>query len=144
MVARPSFTRSRQAKASAGGLGGRGGEADAPAEPLAGDLGVSGGGEFEGFVELGHPAFVPFVREVAEEVCIDVAEIEPVIAMPYRHGVDFLFEARRWSGDARIGEPEFCDALTWAEPARLPEPTAPFVTKALELRAAGDWYHEFR
>ena len=84
------------------------------------------------------------IREVSEEVCIDIAEVEPVIAMPYRHGVDFLFEARRWSGDARIGEPEFCDALAWAAPDRLPDPTAPFVTKALELRAAGSWYHEFR
>ena len=84
------------------------------------------------------------IREVSEEVCIDIAEVEPVMAMPYRHGVDFLFEARRWSGAARIGEPEFCDALTWAAPDRLPDPTAPFVTKALELRAAGNWYHEFR
>lgn len=97
-----------------------------------------------GHVDRGEEVARAAIREVSEEVCIDVAEIEPVIAMPYRHGVDFLFEARRWSGDARIGEPEFCDALTWAAPDRLPDPTAPFVTKALELRAAGDWYYEFR
>ncbi len=84
------------------------------------------------------------VREVSEEVCIEVTKIDPVIAMPYRHGVDFLFEARRWSGTARIGEPESCDDLCWAAPDHLPDPTAPFVTKALELRAEGTWYHEFR
>lgn len=97
-----------------------------------------------GHVDRGEEVARAAIREVLEEVCIEVAEIEPVIAMPYRHGVDFLFEARRWTGNARIGEPEFCDALTWAAPDRLPEPTAPFVTKALELRAAGVWYHEFR
>ena len=83
-------------------------------------------------------------REVAEEVCIEVTHVEPLIAMPYRHGVDFLFEARRWTGAARIGEPEFCDDLRWAPPDRLPDPTAPFVQKALQLRAEGTWYHEFR
>lgn len=84
------------------------------------------------------------VREVREEVGIEIVEVEPVIAMPYRHGVDFLFEARRWHGEARIGEPQLCDDLSWARIDSLPEPTAPFVVKALELRARGAWYHEFR
>ena len=97
-----------------------------------------------GHVEAGEEVTKAAVREVAEESRIEVLEIEPSIIMPYGDGVDFLFEARRWRGEARIGEPEFCDALTWAAPDRLPDPTAPFVTKALELRAAGDWYHEFR
>lgn len=97
-----------------------------------------------GHVDRGESVARAATREVAEEVCVAVAEIEPVAAMPYRHGVDFLFEARRWSGTARIGEPESCDDLRWAPPDRLPDPTAPFVTKALELRANGIWYHEFR
>ena len=84
------------------------------------------------------------VREVREEVGIEIVEVEPVIAMPYRHGVDFLFEARRWRGEARIGEPQLCDDLCWAPVDSLPAPTAPFVVKALELRARGTWYHEFR
>ena len=97
-----------------------------------------------GHVDRDEPVAQAAQREVSEEVCLEVVEVDPVIAMPYRHGVDFLFEARRWSGTARIGEPEFCDDLCWAAPDRLPDPTAPFVTTALQLRAEGTWYHEFR
>ena len=97
-----------------------------------------------GHVDRHESVALAAMREVSEEVCVQVSDLEPVIAMPYRHGVDFLFEARRWSGTARIGEPECCDDLCWAPPDRLPDPTAPFVAKALELRAVGTWYHEFR
>ncbi|MDE0001934.1 MAG: hypothetical protein OXQ29_04520, partial [Rhodospirillaceae bacterium] len=80
----------------------------------------------------------------AEEASIEVLEMTPVAVMPYGDGVDFLFEAKRWRGTPRIGEPNRCDDLLWAPPDRLPERTAPYLGKALELRSAGAWYHEFR
>ena len=98
------------------------------------------GGHVEAGEEVAHAA----VREVAEEARIEILEIEPSIVMPYGDGVDFLFEARRWRGTARIGEPDRCDHLVWVPPDRLPEKTAPYLTKALELRSAGTWYYEFR
>ncbi|MDE0452620.1 MAG: NUDIX domain-containing protein [Gammaproteobacteria bacterium] len=97
-----------------------------------------------GHVEAGEEIAEAAAREVREEARIEVLEIEPVIVMSYGDGVDFLFEARRWSGTAQIGEPDRCDDLVWVRPDRLPEKTAPYLQKALELRSAGTWYHEFR
>ena len=96
-----------------------------------------------GHVDKGEAVADAAAREVAEEVGIEVLEIDPVIVMPYRDGVDFLFEAKRWQGDANIGEPDSCDDLVWAVTEELPDPTAPFVEKALELRRCGVWYHQF-
>lgn len=97
-----------------------------------------------GHVEAGEEVAKAAVREVAEEARIEILEIEPSIVMPYGDGVDFLFEAGRWRGTARIGEPDRCDDLVWVPPDRLPDKTAPYLRKALELRSAGTWYHEFR
>ena len=97
-----------------------------------------------GHVEAGEEIAYAAAREVAEEACIEVLEIEPRIVMPYGDGVDFLFEAKRWHGTARIGEPDRCDDLVWVPPDRLPDETAPYLRKALELRSASTWYHEFR
>ena len=97
-----------------------------------------------GHVEAGEEVARAAVREVREETRIEILEIEPVIVMPYGDGVDFLFEARRWGGDAEIGEPDRCDDLVWVPPDRLPEKTAPYLRKALELRNSNTWFHEFR
>lgn len=97
-----------------------------------------------GHVEAGEEVAGAAAREVREEARIEVLDIDPVIVMPYGDGVDFLFEARRWRGTAEIGEPDRCDDLVWAPPDRLPEKTAPYLRKALELRSTGTWYHEFR
>ena len=82
-------------------------------------------------------------RECTEEACVAVEQIEPVVVMPYAGGVDFVFEATRWSGTPSIGEPDKCDALTFAAPNALPEPTTRFVKAALECRGKGAWYREF-
>ena len=84
------------------------------------------------------------VRECREEALIDVAEFEPVAAMPYDGGVDFIFEAKRWSGSPGIGEPGKCDDMVFAVPHALPSPTVAFVESALACRAQGVWYHEFQ
>ena len=97
-----------------------------------------------GHVDVGEDVADAAVREVAEEAGVEVVEVEPMIVMPFRGGVDFLFEAKRWRGEAVIGEPDTCDDLVWASAGNLPDPTAPFVEKALSLRSAGVWYHQFR
>ena len=83
------------------------------------------------------------VRECAEEACVTVERLDPVVAMPYADGVDFVFEATRWSGTPGIGEPDKCDALTFAPLDDLPAPTTRFVKAALECRRNGVWYQEF-
>ena len=97
-----------------------------------------------GHLDKGEAVVEAARREVREETCIEVLDIAPIIAMPYRSGVDFLFEAKRWRGTATIGEPERCDDLVWAPLTELPADTAPFVRKAVALREKGVWYHEFR
>jgi 8-oxo-dGTP diphosphatase len=96
-----------------------------------------------GHVERGEEVMHAATREVCEEVGLDVLEVHPRAVMPFERGVDFLFEATRWCGSASILEPENCDDLVWTLPSALPDPTVPFVEKALELRDAGIWYHEF-
>lgn len=83
------------------------------------------------------------IRECREEACLTLARVAPVVAMPYDQGVNFVFEATRWQGVARIGEPHRCDVLTFAAPDALPSPTAPWVETALACRAAGVWFKEF-
>ena len=97
-----------------------------------------------GHVEAGERVAKAAAREVAEEAGIEVLDMAPVVVMPYGDGVDFLFEAKRWRGTPRIGEPDRCDDLLWAPSDRLPEKSAPYLGKALELRSTGIWYHEFR
>ena len=82
-------------------------------------------------------------RECLEEARVRVASVEPRIVMPFSAGVDFIFEATAWDGAASIGEPDKCDDLVWADLGDLPEETAPFVVRALELRDQGVWFHEF-
>lgn len=82
-------------------------------------------------------------RECLEEASVAVERIEPVVVMPYAGGVDFIFEATRWSGTPSIGEPDKCDALTFAALDALPEPTTRFVKAALDCRRNNVWYREF-
>lgn len=86
------------------------------------------------------------IRECREEAGIDVVEARPLVAMPYPgepDGVDFIFEAVEWSGEARIGEPAKCDDLLFAATGELPNNTVPFVQAALECRADDVWFREF-
>ena len=83
------------------------------------------------------------VRECREEARVDIADIKPVVVMPYDGGVDFIFEATRWSGTPGIGEPDKCDDVLFAPTDALPSPTVAFVEAAIECRAQGVWYREF-
>ncbi len=83
------------------------------------------------------------IRECREEARVEVADIKPVVAMPYDSGVDFIFEATRWSGTPGIGEPDKCADLLFAPTDALPTPTVAFVAAALECRTQGVWYREF-
>ena len=96
-----------------------------------------------GHRDAGEGVLAAAVRECAEEACVTVEDIVPVVAMPYADGVDFIFEAKRWSGTPAIGEPDKCDALTFAALDALPDPTTRFVKTALECRRNGVWYREF-
>lgn len=82
------------------------------------------------------------LRECREEACIQVQAIRPVVVLPYADGVNFVFEAAAWRGDAHIGEANRCDAMAFAAVDRLPVPVAPFVRTALDSRTKRRWYVE--
>ena len=82
------------------------------------------------------------VRECREEACVEVEAIRPVAVLPYAEGVNMLFEATAWRGAPAIGEPDKCDRLVFADPQRVPEPTAPFVATALACLREGRWFAE--
>ena len=96
-----------------------------------------------GHRQTGEEIVAAAVRECREEALIEVADIRPTVVMPYDGGVDFIFEATRWSGTPGIGEPAKCDDLLFAPPDALPSPTVAFVGAALECRAQGVWFREF-
>ena len=96
-----------------------------------------------GHRQTGEPVVAAAVRECREEALIEVADIKPVVVMPYDGGVDFIFEATRWSGGPGIGEPGKCDDLLFAPTYALPSPTVAFVEASLECRAQGVWFREF-
>ena len=86
------------------------------------------------------------VRECVEETGVRPGQLTPVCVLPYamadRQGVNFVFEADRWSGEPGLAEPEWFDAAGWFAMDALPEPHAAWLPVALRLREAGDWYRE--
>ena len=89
-----------------------------------------------GHRHAGEETVAAAIRECREEALVEV------VVLPYDGGVDFIFEATRWSGTPGIGEPDKCDDLLFAPTDALPSPTVAFVGAALECRAQGVWYRE--
>lgn len=106
-------------------------------------------GEFglpAGHVDGGEPLRAALVREVVEEVGIVVRPEDAELVLtahlaPERPGdreyLHAFFVVRRWDGEPRIGEPEKCDELRWAELDDLPSDTVDHVRAAVEAWRAG-------
>ncbi|MFC6162907.1 NUDIX domain-containing protein [Kribbella sp. NPDC058693] len=100
-----------------------------------------------GHVEQGESAIAAAVRELKEEVGIDVdaAELVPLTAMhrtggngdPIDERVDFFFMASTWSGEPRLMEPEKAAGLEWYSLDKLPEPLVPHEARVLAAVADG-------
>lgn len=97
-----------------------------------------------GHVERGESISLAARREVKEECNLTLAELHPVLVMPFEGGIDFIFESSRWTGEPVIGEPSKFSRVGWFDPGSLPDNVAPFVRKAIELIEIGTWYYEFR
>ncbi|MGW6197912.1 NUDIX hydrolase [Kribbella sp. NPDC055110] len=100
-----------------------------------------------GHVELGESVVAAAVRELKEEVGIDVdaADLVPVTAMhrtggngdPIDERVDFFFMTSTWTGEPRLMEPEKAAALDWYPLDKLPEPLVPHEARVLGAVADG-------
>lgn len=88
-------------------------------------------------------------RECREEAGILVApgDLKPLCSIPYGsgggQGVDFIFLAERFVGEARIGEPHKCDDLQWFALDALPTNVVPFLAPVLTCWRDGRWFYEF-
>lgn len=85
-------------------------------------------------------------REVREETAFDPGVLTPVCVLPYRsgrhQGTNFVFEADVGEGQPVLAEPECSDRAEWMALHALPEPLAPWLADALELRERGGWFRE--
>ena len=101
-----------------------------------------------GHVEPGESVLDAAVREVREEVGVDVdsGDLVPVTTVhrgepggpALEQRVDVFFQARRWSGTPEIREPAKAAELGWFPLDALPEPVVPHELVVLEaLRADG-------
>ncbi|MFC4487135.1 NUDIX domain-containing protein [Tepidiphilus baoligensis] len=113
----------------------------------------AGTGFFDGFwslpgghVENGESLRQAAVRELAEELGIKVgAQALTPVAVVHRasdtNRIEFLFDAFQWQGEVHIAEPHRCDGLRWDDPARPPEPFAPYLS-AIWPRLGRQWLFE--
>lgn len=83
------------------------------------------------------------IREVREEVGLELEEARPCCVLPYRGGVNFIFSSTRWQGSAKNVEPDRCASVGWFSRDELPDTVVPWLSKALELHESSDWFYDF-
>ena len=83
------------------------------------------------------------IREVREEVNLEIEQLTPCCVLPYNGGVNFVFSSAKWRGLVRNAEPNHCAGVGWFRRNELPETVVSWLPKALELLATGGWFHDF-
>ncbi len=88
-----------------------------------------------GHVEPGESVVSAAVREAREELGVEIArtDLRPVTVLhrgepggpALEQRVDFFFEARRWTGDTVLQEPDKAADLRWFALDALPDPVVP-------------------
>ncbi len=104
-----------------------------------------------GKIEVDEPLLSGAVREVQEEVGVDVLESDlRMVFMAHRKSdddtlawIDVYFEADTWGGEPFNAEPHKHSELVWLDPNDLPKNIVPSVRFALKHIAAGHQYGEF-
>ncbi len=97
-----------------------------------------------GHVEANETFIQTCVREAKEEVCLDIKpEDLKLIHVMQRHEngvdvIDYYFQAKKWAGKPKIGEPHRADDVLWVSRDEVPSRAIHFVSKALRHAAAAD------
>lgn len=100
-----------------------------------------------GHVDAGEMPTTAAVRELAEEVGITIIpqDVMPVHTM-YANGdpayVYLFFNAKSWTGDPEVREPDKADQVAWFPIDNLPENTIPYVRWAITAHREGKHYSE--
>lgn len=88
------------------------------------------------------------IREAREEVGIalrpqDVEVVGVMHRLSDDERIDFFLAAQQWAGEPAICEPGKCDELRWVRRDALPEKVIPYVARALDNFARGQWFDSF-
>lgn len=100
-----------------------------------------------GHVEVGESVLAAAVREVDEELGVQIreADLEPLTVMhrtarngePIDERVDFFFAVRAWRGEPVRREPHKSADLRWFDVGALPEPVVPHELVVLDRIRTG-------
>ena len=96
-----------------------------------------------GHLQSGELIVAAAMREVREEVGIELVQLSPCCVLPYSEGVNFVFSSANWRGVIRNVEPERCAGVGWFNRDQLPDAVVPWLPKALELHDTEDWFYDF-
>ena len=96
-----------------------------------------------GHLQSGETLVDAAIREVREEVDIEIEHLKPCCVLPYSGGVNFVFSSTKWRGLIRNAEPDVCASVGWFRRNQLPESVVPWLSKALELLETGAWFYDF-
>ncbi|NUT45482.1 MAG: NUDIX domain-containing protein [Thermoactinospora sp.] len=91
-----------------------------------------------GHVEAGEDAVAALVREIREELAVEVAAADLRFAHVMHMADDWVhlfFFAERWEGEPVVGEPDKCSELGWWELSALPPDTVPYAASAIRQAA---------
>jgi len=105
-----------------------------------------------GHVEDGESAIEALIREIKEEINIDIEKTNiKFVHTVYRQKedsnidstrIDFYFEVKEWGGDIKNNEPDKCDDILWFNIDDLPKNIVPVVKQAIENYKKEQYYSE--
>lgn len=90
-----------------------------------------------GHIDGGETIIEAAVREAKEETTIAINKKDLLFVQAMhrnlegRERIDFFFEAKKWQGNIKIGEPDKCSKLQWSKLNNLPKNVVPYVEYAI-------------
>jgi len=99
-----------------------------------------------GHLDAGESVEEAAARECLEETGVAPGRLEPLCVLPYRsgrhQGCNFVFAGSELPAEPHLAEPTASDRAGWHRLEALPQPVAPWLDAALELRRRGGWFRE--
>lgn len=101
-----------------------------------------------GHVDKGESVSDALMREVKEEIGIDIEKVELVHVMHRQASetnderLDFFFTCKLYGGEIKNSEPHKCDDLNWFSVENLPENTILYIRQGIEKAIKKEYYSE--
>ena len=98
-----------------------------------------------GHVDKGDQVREAAIKEAKEEACVDVGvdDLEFVHVDYLRDEyTNFYFKATQWTGEPKLGEPDFASEAVWIDKNNLPDDVTPQLRRLLSLMKQGSYFSE--